>query len=330
MDIRNMLTTIDTHTEGGPTRIITGGVPPLPGQTLKEKMEYFRHNFDDLRKMLMFEPRGHKGMFGAVITESLDPQADLGVFFLTNSGYLSMCVHSAIGVAMACLETGIIPKPEKGKPITLDTPAGLNSLEPKYEEKRLKSITIQTNPAFVHTEKAYIDIGGKTHLKVSLVFSAVFFVLVDVKQLGIKVERDKTPELISLGVKILEAANKSFDVHHPENLDINTVELAMLYEDITERYSCNAVISRTGSLDRSPCGAGTGAKMAYLFVSDKLKLNENFVNESVYGTKFEGRVIKSVNIGSYPGAIPKISGSAFITGFHQFVLDINDPLITGL
>lgn len=329
MHIENFVTTIDTHTEGGPTRIITGGIPPLPGKTMKDKMNYFQSNMDNLRKLLMLEPRGHKGMFGAVITEPTAPQADIGAFFLTSSGYLAMCVHSAIGVATALLETGMIEQPKQRQSVKLDTPAGLVELEPEYSETRLESTTIQTSPAFVHTKDASLDIGFKSPVKIHLVFSAVFFVLLDVKQLGMSVTQDNIPELIELGVKVLEVANRTFDIHHPQNSDIHTIELAMLYEEIGDRHAVNAVISRTGSLDRSPCGAGTAAKMAWLFVSNKLKLNERYVNESVFRTKFTGRLIEAVNIGPYKGAIPQISGSAYITGIHQFILDKHDPFQSG-
>jgi len=330
MNAKNLLTTIDTHTEGGPTRIITGGIPRLYGKTIAEKMNYFKKNYDDLRKLLMYEPRGYGGMFGVVITEPSEPEADVGVFFLTHSGYLNMCVHSAIGVATACLETGIIREPKKDRPVKLDTPVGLICLYPNYEEKQLKSVTIQTNPAFVHTEGDYLDIGFATPLKVSLVFSGVFFVLLDVKQLKMKICRERIPELMRIGVKMLEVANQTFLVKHPDNPDINTIELAMLYEDIERLRTCSVVVSRAGSLDRSPCGAGTGGKMTYLFVSKKLELNEDYVNQSVYGMKFEGRLVEPVNVGSYSGAVPKISGSAYLTGFHKFVLEKHDPLITGL
>ncbi|UCC40730.1 MAG: proline racemase family protein [Candidatus Aminicenantes bacterium] len=329
MKVKNIFNTIDTHTEGGPTRIITSGIPVLSGKTMKEKMDYFQSNLDHLRRVLMLEPRGRTGMFGAVITESTESQADAGVFFLTSSGYLSMCVHSAIGVGAAFLETGIIQQSEEKKVIKLDTPAGLIDLEPKYSEEKLESLAIQTNPAFVHTDNALLDIGSDSPLKVSLVFSAVFFVLLDMKQLGMKVAQDNIPELVDLGVKVLEAANRSFKVSHPEHPDIKTIELALLYEEIEDKRAVNAVISRTGSLDRSPCGAGTGAKMAYLLQSDKLKLNEQYINEGVYGTKFTGQLIKAVHVGSYKGAIPRISGSAFITGIHQFILDEHDPFQSG-
>jgi len=329
MNVKNIFNTIDTHTEGGPTRIITGGIPLLPGKTIKEKMGYFQSNLDHLRKLLMLEPRGHRGMFGAVITEPTEPQADMGAFFLTTSGYLNMCVHSAIGVAAAFLETGIMQHSKERKSVKLDTPAGLIDLEPKYSEGRLESITIQTNPAFVYTREALLDIDSKNPPKIGLVFSAVFFVLLDVRQLAIKVAQENISELTKLGVKVLEAANRTFKIHHPENPEINTIDLAMLHEEIKDGHAVNAVISRQGSLDRSPCGAGTGAKMAYLFLSGKLKLGEQYVNQSVYGTKFKGKLLKAVSVGPYKGAVPQISGSAYITGIHQFMLDKHDPFQSG-
>jgi len=330
MNIKKLITTIDTHTEGGPTRTVLSGIPVLRGLTVKDKMEHFKKNFDDLRKLLLHEPRGHQGIFGAVITDPSDSRAHMGVFFLTHSGYLNMCVHSAIGAATACLEIGIIEKPDPGNCVILETPTGLVSLLPCYSGNRLNSVTIQTNPAFVFIAESELDMGFKTPLKIALVFSEVFFVLLDVTQIRICIDQQRIPELIDIGFKIIEAANRQFDIHHPENPDICQVELAMLYEDIDGKRAKSAVISRTGSLDRSPCGAGTGAKLAYLHVMNRLKLEELYVNESVFGTKFEGKAIKAVRVGSFKGILPQISGSAYITGWHQFILEEKDPLKTGL
>lgn len=330
MIAKKIFSAIDTHTEGGPTRIITSGLPRLLGQTVFEKMEYFQSHLDDCRKQLMCEPRGHQGMYGAVLTEPVHPDVDIGAFFLTSSGYLSMCVHSAIGVAAACLETGIIPKPTQNEEVKMETPAGLIPLHPKYEGDLLKSISIQTNPAFVFREEVDLNIGHSSPISVDLVFSAVYFALVDMKQLGKEVSKENLPELIQIGVNVLDEVNRTIKVKHPENSTIQTIELAMLYQESGKYHARNAVISRTGSLDRSPCGAGTGAKMAYLFATSKLNLNTTYMNESVLGTKFTGELIESVNVGDFQGAVPRISGSAYITGIHQFTLDPHDPLDTGI
>ncbi len=328
MELERTIFTIDTHTEGGPTRIIISGIPSLQGKTMAEKMEFFRKNHDELRKFLVFEPRGHQGMFAAVLTEPVNPKADIGAFFLTHSGYLGMCVHSAIGVATAYLETGMRSSKKGSKAVKIDTPLGLITLEPEENEGRLRSLTLKTNPAFVYKDEVLIDIGKP--LKVSIVFSSVFFLLLDVSQLGLSVERKNLPELQKVGVSLLEAANKSLSISHPQDPWIGSIELAMIYEDLGPYRTRNVVVSRAGSVDRSPCGAGTGAKMTYLFARGKLKLDEEYVSQGVFETSFRGKLVESLMVGPYQGAIPQITGAAYITGFHQFVLDKNDPLRTGI
>ena len=325
MDIKHSITTVDTHTEGGPTRIVTGGVDRLVGATMAEKMEYFKSNFDHIRRILMLEPRGYKGMFGAVLTEPADEKADVGVIFLTGGGYLNMCVHSAIGVATACLETGVI-KAKAGEGVTLDTPAGLITLEANYVDSGLESMTIRTNPAFVQSEEVSLEAGFDRPVRASIVFSAVYFAVTDAKELGLSVRQENIAELTRAGLAILETANENLDIEHPSNPTIKTVELAMLYEELEAGRAVNAVISRAGSLDRSPCGAGTGAKMAYLYSQGKLGLDEEYVNESIFGTKFTGRCIEEVRVGSYKAVVPKITGSAYVTGMGQFVVDGRDSL----
>lgn len=319
MEFKNLISTIDTVTEGGPTRIITSGLPVLHGKSMQEKMIYFQNNFEDIRKMLMLEPSGYLGMFGAVITEPMEDTADIGVFFLTSSGYLTMCVHSAIGIVAAMLETGMCARPEKGKSIKLDTPVGIIPLQPNYTIEQLSSISIQTNPAFVYKKDVLLDLKDNKSVKVSLVFSAVFFVLVDINSLGIDLTLDNISELKAVGVEILNLANEQFEFSHPNNADYNKAELIMLFEEIGNAHSRNAVISRNSDLDRSPCGAGTGAKMAYLFALNKLKLNQTFINESIFDTKFTGELIDTCTVGKYQAVVPQITGSANITGFHQFV-----------
>jgi len=330
MNSKNLFATVDTHTEGGPTRVITSGFPRIHGRTMGEKMAYFQSHHDDFRKLLMHEPRGHQGMFGAVLIEPTQPGADLGVLFLTHSGYLSMCVHSAIGAAAACLETGMISRPAENQPLNMETPAGMALLYPKYEGDRLDSVMIQTGPAFVFGDQVELNTGRPSPIRIGLAYSAVFFALADAEQLGITVAKENIPDLIQTGVEILEEANRSIEVKHPDNPAVKTIELALLYEEIGKNHARNAVVSRTGSLDRSPCGAGTGAKMAYLFAQNKLGLNETYTNEGVFGTKFTGKLVQQAEVGPYKGGMPQISGSAYITGIHRFLLDPFDPLDTGI
>ncbi len=336
MIVKKILTTIDTHTAGGPTRIVVGGIPPLHGVSVAEKMAYFQSHFDSIRKLLMCEPRGHKDMAGAVITEPTHLEADVGSFFLTSSGYLPACVHSSIGVATAGLEAGFIGRtPElAGRSIKMETPAGLISLFPEFDGEKVQSVAIQTQPAFVHTSSTELRIGPGGPLTVSIVFSGVFFILLDVKQENIPAnQRCIVPEnvkgLTALGVRVLEEANRSFELCHPEHLTIDSAELVMIYEELENRRARDIVINQDGVVDRSPCGAGTGAKITYLFTLGKLKAHDEYINESFLGTRFVGRVLRPAMVGSYEGAVPEIRGTAFITGMHQFMLDSGDPLSEG-
>jgi proline racemase len=338
MKLSRALTTIDTHTAGGPTRTITAGLPPLAGASVAEKMEDFRTRFDPVRKLLMTEPRGHRDMSGAVITEPSHPDADLGVFFLTASGYLPACVHSTIGVTVAGLETGFL-RPAAQRPdgaIVLETPSGLVSAIPLMRNGSVESVALRTAAAFVHTPAARLELASVGSVEVALAFCGVFFLLVDAGQLGLPAGASGTVlapanagRFTALGVNALEAASRTFQVEHPENPRANSIALAMFYQEVGDRHGRDIVVGGSGGVDRSPCGAGTGAKVAFLFSQGRLAAGEDYVNESFLGTRFVGRALRAARVGPYAGAMPEIEGQAFITGMHQFFLDVRDPLPEG-
>jgi proline racemase len=277
-------------------------------------------------------------MSGAVITEPNHPEADIGVFFLTASGYLPACVHSSIGVATAGLETGFL-KPASHHPegaIRMETPSGLVSLIPEMENGSVGMVGLRPAAAFVHTPSAELDIGGPHPLEVALAYSGVFFVLVESGQLDLPVSASGTAivpenagEFANLGKKVLEAANRTFRVEHPDNPNVDSIALAMFYQEVGDRHGRDIVVSGSGGVDRSPCGAGTGAKVAYLLSEGRLGLGEEYLNESFLGTRFVARVLEPARVGLYPGAMPEIKGRAFITGMHQFLLDAEDPIHEG-
>lgn len=335
MNINRVLTTVDTHTAGGPTRIVIGGIPPLEGETVADKMEYFHTHFDSLRKLLMLEPRGHRAMSGAVLTVSDKPTAAIGAFFMTSAGYLRACVHSSIGLVTAGLETGFLSRPASRteEVIKMEVPAGVVSLIPHYQNGKLASVAIRMPPAFVFSpaEQLSLDSGGT--LQAALAYSGVFFVLVNAKELAMldcPIAPGSVKQLREMGMEILAAANRQIKVNHPENAAITSCDLVMIYEDLGTCHARDIVIGPTGTIDRSPCGAGTGAMMTYLFSQGGLQVGEEYVLESFLGTQFIGKIVKPAQVGSYVGAVPEIEGTAYITGMHQFVLEEEDPLIEGI
>ncbi|MHB1191793.1 MAG: proline racemase family protein [Longimicrobiales bacterium] len=338
MQVRRILTTVDTHTAGGPTRTLIGGLPPLQGDSVAAKMEHFRSEYDSVRKLLMNEPRGHRDMWGAVVTEPTDPDADVGAFFLNAAGYLPACVHSAIGVATAGLETGFIRRPDgDGGAIRMETPSGLVTLIPELEDGGVRSVSLRPAAAFVHTRSARLDVPEALGLDVVVAYSGVFFVLVDAGQLGFPLCASGTPigpenagRFAALGPAVLRAANAAFQVRHPDRPAADSIALAMFHQEVGDRHGRDIVIGPSGGVDRSPCGAGTAAKAAYLFTEGRLDAGEPYVNESFLGTRFVGRALEPARVGPFQGALPEVQGSAWITGMHQFVLEATDPLPEGL
>lgn len=324
MRIKHLVTTVDTNTEGGPTRIITSGIQPLKGTSIAEKRDYFKANHDYVRNCLLNHPRGYPGMFGAVITESTQPDADIGTFFLTNIGYLDMCVHSAIGVAAACLETGMINLYGEKNLVRLETPLGIISLWPNYNGKDLDSVSIEPAPSFVHTDKLMLDIGLATPIEVSILFSSVYFIMVNIGTIGIHVAENQEGKLREIACKSIEKANQFLSAGDFEQTEQISIDLAFLYEDVDSTFCRSAVFSKTGVIDRSPCGAGTAAKMTLMYKHGELALNSDYTNGNFSNTKFKGQVIRSQKNEQENKVWSIISGSAHITGFHQFIIDASD------
>jgi proline racemase len=322
MEIKNIITTVDTDTEGGPTRIITSGLPYLSGRSVSEKQKEFISRFDGIRNDLLNHPRGYPGMFGAVLTEPCHPDAHVGVFFMTNTGYLNMCVHSAIGVGTACLETGMIPRDNDRPVIRLDSPAGLITLRGEYTGSQLRNITIEPGPAKVHTRQLTLDLGENISIKADLVFSAVLFLLIDLTPLGLHVEKDNQEILRSMAKSAIEAANEQLASKPIEGAEAGVmVDLAFLYQE-SQPHACSSVVfSKAGVLDQSPCGAGTGAKMALSFSKGELMSDTIYTNRNIYGRVFQGRLIQSVESFDVATIFFEITGTAKITGFHRFLLN---------
>jgi len=326
-----VISTVDTHTAGEPTRIVVSGIPKIRGRTLGEKMHHLRDELDFVRTAIMREPRGHNDMFGAIITEPTIPDADLGVIFTDCGGYLTGCGHGSIGVATVAVELGWVKATEPLTTVFLDTPSGPVRANVHVQNGRVKGVTIRNVPSFLYKPDIQLSVPSLGDVRLDISFGGNFFALVDVSQLGIKIKRGNTERLIDIGVRIKKVVNEEVKVDHPLLKYIDTVELVELYGEPThpEAHSKNIVVFGVGQADRSPCGTGTSARMAELHAKGKLKLNEEFVNESIAGTIFRGRLVEHTRVGRFKAVVPEITGNAYITGFNQFVVDPDDPLKHG-
>ncbi len=329
MTYEHVFTTVDTHTAGEPTRVVVGGVPFLPG-TMAERRERLQQAYDTIRTTLLHEPRGHADMFGAILMAPASPEADLGVVFMDTGGYLAMCGHGSIGAVAAALATGVVPAEEPETDVVLDTPAGLVRARAQVEDGRVGEIAVENVPAFLYRHDLELELSSG-RLTVDVSFGGNFFALVPAGELGLPVERANLAELTAKGMEILTAVNEQLDVVHPTAPHIDAIDLVEIYEDRPQDdVDCrNVVIFGESQADRSPCGTGTSAKMAALYAKGHLGLDEPFVNESILGTRFTGRLLRETKVGTFDAVIPEIAGRAYVTGFQHFVVDRDDPLKSG-
>jgi proline racemase len=321
---------VDSHTEGMPTRVITGGVPALPGATMLERKLWFEENSDDLRLLLMREPRGHPAMSGAILQPPTRPDADWGVLFIEVSGCLPMCGHGTIGVATVLVECGMVPVVEPETVVRLDTPAGLVVVRVAVEAGRARSVTLRNVPAFVEALDQVVAVDGWGDVRYDMAFGGNFYAITPAADAGLVVDPSQNAALIEKGLAVMAAINEADRPVHPEDSRISGCHHVVFHEPGRDGADAVAATSiHPGWLDRSPCGTGTSARMAQLHARGELDLDVPFVNQSVIGTRFTGRVVEETTVAGRPAIIPEITGRAWITGMGQYLLDAEDPFPAG-
>lgn len=330
MRSNKIIQAIDTHTEGMPTRVVTGGIGTIPGDTANERRLYFIEHLDHLRRFLMNEPRGHAAMSGAVLQPATRPDADWGVIYVEASGCLPMCGHGTIGVATALIEAGMVPITEPTTTIRLDVPAGLVVATVAVTDGHADSVTIENVPAFAERLDATVDVPGYGKVGYSLAFGGNYYAMVQLDDVGLPFDRQRQPEIMAAGLAIMAAINDSAPPRHPEIAGVDHchhVEFIAPGSDAT--HSRHAMAIHPGWFDRSPCGTGTSARMAELWARGELPLNTDFKNESFIGGHFIGRLVAQTSVGNQPAVIPTITGRAWVSGLGQYLLDPSDPFPQG-
>ena len=325
-----MFAAVDSHTEGMPTRVITGGVGPIPGATMLERKLHFEQHMDELRLLLMREPRGHGAMSGAILQPPLRDDADWGVVFIEVTGCLPMCGHGTIGVATVLVETGMVEVTEPETLVRLDTPAGLVEARVAVEGGRARSVSLRNVPSFLLAGGRSVAVNGGS-VTYDMAFGGNFYALLPAAEAGLSVDPARAPELIERGLEIMAAINASARPVHPADGRIagcRHVVFTAPGED-GPRSQRSATSIHPGWLDRSPCGTGTSAKLAQLHARGELAVGEEFVNRSVIGTRFGARIVEETEVAGLPAVVPEISGRAWITAMGQYLLDPDDPFPAG-
>jgi proline racemase len=321
---------VDSHTEGMPTRVITGGFGVIPGATMFERREYFLEHLDSVRQLLMNEPRGHSAMSGAILQPPTRPDADYGVLYIEVSGCLPMCGHGTIGVATVLVETGMVEVVEPVTTIRLDTPAGLVVAQVAVADGVAESVTITNVPSFVLGLDRKVQVQPWGQVSYDMAFGGNFYAIVQADELGIAFHRDNKQELLDAGLAIMAAVDEQDRPVHPDNPGISGCHHVYLAAPGSDaRHSRHAMAIHPGWFDRSPCGTGTSARMAQLHARGELPLHTDFDNESFIGTHFTGRLVEEATAGGRTTVIPTITGRAWITGTAQYLLDPRDPFPQG-
>ncbi|MEZ0089854.1 proline racemase family protein [Streptacidiphilus sp. EB129] len=330
MRSRLVLHAVDSHTEGMPTRVITGGVGVIPGATMAERRIWFRENRDDLRTLLMYEPRGHAAMSGAILQPPTREDCDWGVLFIEVSGYLPMCGHGTIGVATVLVETGMVPVTEPVTTVRLDTPAGLVVVDVAVSGGAATAVTLRNVPAYCDRLDAVVDVPGVGGVRYDLAYGGNFYAVVQLDDYGLPFDRAAKNEIITAGLATMAAINAKDEPVHPEDdriRGVHHVYFAAPGSDAT--HSRHAMAIHPGWFDRSPCGTGTSARMAQLHARGELPLHQDFTNESFIGTTFTGRLVEQTTVAGRPAVVPTVTGRAWVTGTAQYLLDPSDPFPAG-
>lgn len=327
-----MITAVDSHTEGMPTRVVTGGFPSVPGESMSEKQRHVVDELDHLRRLLVFEPRGHTAMVAAILLPTTEPGADLGVLFGDEMGYLPMCGHGTIGACTVAVETGLVKAEAPSTRLTLDTPAGKVDAEVAVEHGRVTSVSFQNVPAFLAKTDVVVKVPRLGNLSMDIAYGGNFFAILPARSVGLKCQKEYAQALVDAGMEIMSAVEEQVSVEHPANPDIREVKHVIFTGEPNSKTADakNATVIFPGMLDRSPCGTGTSARMAQLFARGELELEQPFVHESIIDTLFTGRLVEKTTLGGGVSAVvPKIEGRAWIHGFQQLVVDPEDPFPAG-
>jgi proline racemase len=294
------------------------------------KRLYFMEHLDHLRTLLMYEPRGHAAMSGAILQPPTRPDADYGVLYIEVSGLLPMCGHGTIGVATVLVETGMVPVAEPVTTVRLDTPAGLILADVHVVGGAAKSVTIRNVPSFLERLDATVEVPGFGAIGYDLAYGGNFYAIVDLDAYQLPFDRAAKNEIIAAGLATMDAINAAEEPVHPLDDGIRAVHhVYFRAPGSTARHSRHAMAIYPGWLDRSPCGTGTSARMAQLHARGELALDTDFVNESFIGTRFIGRLVEQTEVAGRPAVIPTVTGRAWVTGTAQYFLDPDDPFPAG-
>lgn len=333
MRFKRVLSVVECHAEGESGKVIVGGVGQVPGRTMFDKKLHLESHMDDIRKMVLFEPRGAVWHNANIVLPSNHPEADMGFVILETTEYPAMSGSNTMCVATVLLETGILPMHEPVTELVLEAPAGLIRVRCECRDGKVTSVRLVNQPAFCHYLDRNIEVAGLGTVKVDVAYGGMTYVMVDAEALGYAIVPSEARELCEVGQRLKAAAVEQLPVAHPDNPAMpgitNTEFMGPLRRENGQLVSRNGVVVSPGRFDRSPCGTGSCARLAVMHAKGLIKPGETLIHESITGSRFTCTIDGLTKVGDHAAVIPAISGQAWITGLHQMGMDPTDPYPNG-
>jgi trans-L-3-hydroxyproline dehydratase len=323
------ITTIEMHTGGEPLRVFIAGLPEIKGETVLEKRRYFREHFDHIRRGIIWEPRGHADMYGAIITPSVD--ADFDVFFMHNEGYSTMCGHAIIALTKFVVETGLVRSDTANPEITFNVPAGKVFARALIENGQVREATFRNVPSFLYLRDQSVEVPGLGQVRFDVAYGGAFYAFVEAEPLGLALTPHDYSRLIDYGRRIKNVLASNYSIEHPFEKDLSFLYGTIFTGPAEEsgHHSRNVCIFAEGEVDRSPTGTGVSARAAIHHAKGELQLNQKITIESIVGSVMTVAVVETTNFGGYEAVIPEVSGTASFTGRNEFYFDPDDPFREG-
>ena len=323
---------LDMHTGGEPVRIIREGYPPVPGETILAKRRHAREHLDHLRKLLMFEPRGHYDMYGALLVEPVLPGADLAVLFMHNEGYSTMCGHAVIALGRYAVDHGLVPKVEPVTQVGIECPCGLVKASVEVRDGRAGRVSFESVPAFLLAGQVRVDVPGRGPVVTDVSYGGAFYALADARQFGLDVRTSRVRDLVDAATALSAAVNQAMSIEHPVEKDLGFLYGSILTdgrERPEEGPSANVCVFADAEVDRSPTGSGVTARIAARFQRGLVGIGQRCEIDSLTGARFTGEVVGVTSCGARAAVTIRVGGQAHYSGEGRYWLEEGDEIGKG-
>jgi proline racemase len=326
-----LLTVLDMHTGGEPVRIVTSGYPPVPKGTILQKRAWVRDNLDHLRRLLMFEPRGHYDMYGVLLVEPDLPGADIAVLFMHNEGYSTMCGHAVIALGRYAVEQGYVTAVEPVTTVNIECPCGLVVASVEVKGGKAGAVSFESVPAFLFAGDQSVTLDRYGPIGFDVAYGGAFYALADCRQFGLEFGRSRARDFVDAATALTEAVRTAVPLSHPDHDDLAFLYGSILTDggDGSDRPTRNVCVFAEAEVDRSPTGSGVTARLAAMFAKGELELGQTRVFESMVGSRFIGSAARTTSAGQHPAVVARVGGHAFYSGKAEYWLEEGDELGRG-